>query len=403
MVGGLRRRLAGRRGLHGLGVRQLLRRPRGRRQGGQGAAHVRQRLARPPARTTAGGGLSERRPRRAGDRRLEGRGAVPRPRRPRHLRRRRRSPCCATTTGRTTRSSSRSRGSPPAGCSGRSATTERWASRCSASTTPAPTASSAAPAPCSARWRTSSRRRRPRGGSPASCSTTARPSTRSRSAATRSSPATRRALLGQMLLDAGVGEPPPPPPPPSETEGSPHGPSPADARPFGLVIAEAEDQFLLVGQGVGLDFSRGADLVEVDAVEEGRFDVRPLGARTRPQRRRAAVPPPVRRPRRRPDPTAPSTPDLRPRQQRTWHDHRGDDIRRGSRPRLAAVEEELAERRGAPRAEPRRRRQRLQPLHALPQRLPGPADHRRALGEARHARHVVPLQQRGRCTRPTSR
>ncbi len=81
-----------------------------------------------------------------------------------------------------------------------------------------------------------------------------------------------RALLGRMLLDAGVGEPPPPPPPPSETDGSPHGPSPADARPFGLVIAEAEDQFLLVGQGVGLDFSRGADLVEVDSVEEGRFD-----------------------------------------------------------------------------------------------------------------------------------
>jgi hypothetical protein len=81
-----------------------------------------------------------------------------------------------------------------------------------------------------------------------------------------------RALLGQMLLDAGVGEPPPPPPAPSETDGSPHGPSPADARPFALVIAEAEDQFLLVGQGVGLDFSRGADLVEVDSVEEGRFE-----------------------------------------------------------------------------------------------------------------------------------
>ena len=81
-----------------------------------------------------------------------------------------------------------------------------------------------------------------------------------------------RALLGRMLLDAGVGEPPAPPPPPSETDGSPHGPSPADARPFGLVIAEAQDQFLLVGQGVGLDFSRGADLVEIDAVEEGRFE-----------------------------------------------------------------------------------------------------------------------------------
>ena len=93
MVGGLRRRLAGRRGLHGLGLRELLRRPRGRRQGGQAAADVRQRLARSPARSAAGRGLSERRPRRAGDRRLEGRGAVPRPRRARHLRRRRRNRC----------------------------------------------------------------------------------------------------------------------------------------------------------------------------------------------------------------------------------------------------------------------------------------------------------------------
>jgi hypothetical protein len=80
-----------------------------------------------------------------------------------------------------------------------------------------------------------------------------------------------RALLGQMLLDAGVGEPPPPPPPPSETEGAAVGPTPADARPFGLVIEEAPDSFLLVGQGVGLDFSRGTDLIEVDSVEEGRF------------------------------------------------------------------------------------------------------------------------------------
>jgi Domain of unknown function (DUF5597) len=81
-----------------------------------------------------------------------------------------------------------------------------------------------------------------------------------------------RALLGQMLLDAGVAEPPPPPPPASETEGAAVGPTPADGRPFALVIAEAADQFLLVGQGVGLDFSCGADVVEVDSVEEGRFE-----------------------------------------------------------------------------------------------------------------------------------
>ncbi|HLM07332.1 MAG TPA: DUF5597 domain-containing protein [Blastococcus sp.] len=81
-----------------------------------------------------------------------------------------------------------------------------------------------------------------------------------------------RALLGQMLLDAGVGEPLPPPPPPSETEGAAVGPTPADGRPFALVIAESADQFLLVGQGVGLDFTCGNGLVEVDSVEEGHFE-----------------------------------------------------------------------------------------------------------------------------------
>jgi hypothetical protein len=80
-----------------------------------------------------------------------------------------------------------------------------------------------------------------------------------------------RSLLGRMLLDAGVGEPPPPPPPASETEGAATGPTPADARAFGLVIEEAPDSFLLVGQGVALDFSRDPDLVEVDSVEEGKF------------------------------------------------------------------------------------------------------------------------------------
>ena len=81
-----------------------------------------------------------------------------------------------------------------------------------------------------------------------------------------------RALLGQMLLDAGVAEPPAPPPPASETEGAAVGPTPADRRPFGLLIAEAPDQFLLIGQGVSLDFGYRADVVEVDFVEEGRFE-----------------------------------------------------------------------------------------------------------------------------------
>ena len=82
----------------------------------------------------------------------------------------------------------------------------------------------------------------------------------------------QRPVMSESPEHPADGEPPPPPPPPSETEGSPHGPSPADARPFGVVIAEAEDTFLLVGQGVGLDFSRADANVEIDSVEEGRFD-----------------------------------------------------------------------------------------------------------------------------------
>ena len=80
-----------------------------------------------------------------------------------------------------------------------------------------------------------------------------------------------RALFRRMLLDAGVQPPPPPPPPASETEGADTIPSPADARPFGLVIAEEDDTFLLVGQDLALDFSHAAGVVEVDRVEEGTF------------------------------------------------------------------------------------------------------------------------------------
>lgn len=43
-------------------------------------------------------------------------------------------------------------------------------------------------------------------------------------------------------------------------------------RVMGLVIAEEPDQVLLIGQGVGLDFCSPGDVVEVDSVEEGRFE-----------------------------------------------------------------------------------------------------------------------------------
>ena len=77
-----------------------------------------------------------------------------------------------------------------------------------------------------------------------------------------------RALLGRMLLDAGIQPPPPPPPPPSETEGSAGPPAPRDTRPFGILLAEGDDTFLLIGQGVTVDFSAPGETVEIDRVEE---------------------------------------------------------------------------------------------------------------------------------------
>ena len=79
-----------------------------------------------------------------------------------------------------------------------------------------------------------------------------------------------RHLLSRMLLDAGV-EPPPPATPSSETEGPAVLPASADSRPFAILIAEADDDLLLVGQGVTVDFAHDTDIVEVDQAEEGRF------------------------------------------------------------------------------------------------------------------------------------
>ncbi|WP_298191614.1 DUF5597 domain-containing protein [Novosphingobium sp.] len=78
-------------------------------------------------------------------------------------------------------------------------------------------------------------------------------------------------LLRQMLLDVGLQAPPPPPPLPSETEGPTARPAPGDSRAFGLVIAEKDGSFLLIGKGFTADFSNGSVPVEVDRAEEGRF------------------------------------------------------------------------------------------------------------------------------------
>ena len=81
-----------------------------------------------------------------------------------------------------------------------------------------------------------------------------------------------RELLNQLLLDAGVPHPPPAPVMPSETTGADAAPSPADDRPFALVIWQEDDTFLLVGQGVTVDFTHPTDQVEIDTMEEGRYE-----------------------------------------------------------------------------------------------------------------------------------
>ena len=42
-------------------------------------------------------------------------------------------------------------------------------------------------------------------------------------------------------------------------------------RPLALVVAEADDTFLVIGEGVTLDFFAGDAIVEIDSVVEGRF------------------------------------------------------------------------------------------------------------------------------------
>jgi hypothetical protein len=48
--------------------------------------------------------------------------------------------------------------------------------------------------------------------------------------------------------------------------------SPADSRPTALVIQISENEFFLIGRGVNLDFSEPGYRVEIDNVEEGRFE-----------------------------------------------------------------------------------------------------------------------------------
>ncbi|MFK0040619.1 DUF5597 domain-containing protein [Paenarthrobacter sp. NPDC090517] len=77
-------------------------------------------------------------------------------------------------------------------------------------------------------------------------------------------------LYRAMLLDAGVVLPPPPELP-GETEGSAHGHTAGDNRPFGIVIETAPLEFLVVGQGALFDFHQTDSELEVDSVRELRL------------------------------------------------------------------------------------------------------------------------------------
>lgn len=77
-------------------------------------------------------------------------------------------------------------------------------------------------------------------------------------------------LLAKMFLDAGVVVNLAPAPAIPETD---RGIIPAlsESHPYGLVIAESDDTFLLVGQGVSLRFEHDGAALELDHVEQGAF------------------------------------------------------------------------------------------------------------------------------------
>ena len=76
------------------------------------------------------------------------------------------------------------------------------------------------------------------------------------------------ALLQHMLLDAGVRIPDPDLVLPEETLPGAPVPSPADKRPFGLVVGGGDGSFLVIGQGLTLDFFQVGGRIEIDSVEE---------------------------------------------------------------------------------------------------------------------------------------
>jgi hypothetical protein len=79
-------------------------------------------------------------------------------------------------------------------------------------------------------------------------------------------------LFGRMLLDAGVPHLPASPELPPETKAGARMSAPHDTRPLAIVVMEDDDTFLVLGEGVTLDFFRSDAVVEVDSVVEGHFE-----------------------------------------------------------------------------------------------------------------------------------
>ena len=77
-------------------------------------------------------------------------------------------------------------------------------------------------------------------------------------------------LLADMLLDAGV-RLPEPPPLPDETLPTAHAPSPADSRPFGIVLQTGDLEYIALGRQAMIDFSREESLLEIDSLRELRL------------------------------------------------------------------------------------------------------------------------------------
>ncbi|GHF15936.1 DUF5597 domain-containing protein [Pseudolysinimonas yzui] len=79
-------------------------------------------------------------------------------------------------------------------------------------------------------------------------------------------------LFHHLLVDVGVQVPLTTPEFPDETEPGAMMPAAADPRPFALIAAESDDEFLVIGRGVTLDFVDPTRRIEIDSAEELRLE-----------------------------------------------------------------------------------------------------------------------------------